>query len=85
MVLPLGISLMAFRGGTVTEGILSDRPKMILAIKTSINSILRETKLAFDSQSPEAKDWKTALDESFLIGAADAVCTPNELKWGSNG
>ena len=68
----------------MTEGILPERPKVILAIKTSINYILREKKLAFDIQSPGAKDWTTAIDESLFRGVAKTACTPNDLKWGSN-
>ena len=40
--------ILSFQGGIVTEGILTDRPVMNSALKTILNSILKDTKHAFD-------------------------------------
>ena len=57
--------VLAFRGGIVTEGTLTDRQLMNSALKSIIISILRDTKFSVDNQVTGEKDSKSALGKAF--------------------
>ena len=73
--------VLAFRGGIVTEGTLTDRQLMNSALKTIINSIRRDTKFSFDNQVTDEKDSKSALVKAF--NPAVHAAASSGLSWGS--
>ena len=74
-------SLLPVQGRIVTEGIQTDHPVINSALKTILNSILKDTKHAFDNQATGAKDWKSAVVKAFNP-TVHAAASP-DLVWGS--
>ena len=74
-------TIKSFHHNIVTEGYLSDHPRMASGLTVVLNAILDKTKLYFHNQPEGKKDWKVAMRTSF-IKAVSAAVTP-DMVWGS--